>query len=384
MAVPVRVAGIVATSLALLLSGTAQGENASHAPDPAIDRVQKEIEKLRQSLTHVRTRARSVEQELEQIELELAVHTRQLNLAVDAQQEVETEKAGIESKIASLSPRLEQQKRYLAHRLDALYRLGPMSYLRMLLSLDTKQDPIEAVQMLRYLIARDAATVTEFQSTRRRLLEERSALAEKSRSVQVVQQLVARQREQMERSRRQKASLLERLRAESTDSARRLAELQEKARRLEKLFAYLYGSRSSESPSPATIDEFKGALEWPVQGEVLEHFGRQRDPRFATVTSNNGLKIAAPPGTPIHVVFEGTVLFSQWFKGYGNLIVVDHGDRVFSLYGNTKNTKVSVGRQVHTGEVIGEVAEGEGDAPSTLYFEIRDRNQPADPEKWLR
>src|SRR5258708_9303779 len=86
----------------------------------------------------------------------------------------------------------------------------------------------------------------------------------------------------------------------------------------------------------ADIRTVEGALGWPVAGKVIEPFGRQRNAKFATVTTNNGVKIAAAPGSPVHAVFGGTVLFSQWFKGYGNLIIVDRVNRVFSLYGNLK------------------------------------------------
>ena len=109
----------------------------------------------------------------------------------------------------------------------------------------------------------------------------------------------------------------------------------------------------------------QGALAWPVEGKVIERFGRQRNPKFSTFTINNGLKIEADPGTQVRAVFQGTVLFSQWFKGYGNLIILDHGNRVFSLYGNLKPPAVAVGDRITTGQTIAGVGESE-DASSGL------------------
>ena len=86
----------------------------------------------------------------------------------------------------------------------------------------------------------------------------------------------------------------------------------------------------------------------------------------------------------MHAVFQGTVLFSQWFKGYGNLIILDHGNRVFSLYGNLKGPAVAVGDQVASGQAIAGVSEAEEPAAGYLYFEIRNDNRPEDPQKWLR
>ena len=132
------------------------------------------------------------------------------------------------------------------------------------------------------------------------------------------------------------------------------------------------------------IRSVQGALGWPVDGKVVERFGRQRNPKFATFTINNGLKIEPAPGTPVHAVFGGTVLFSQWFKGYGNLIILDHGNRVFSLYGNLKSVTVAVGDHIATGQSLAGVGESEDASAGYLYFEIRQDNRPEDPQKWLR
>ena len=116
----------------------------------------------------------------------------------------------------------------------------------------------------------------------------------------------------------------------------------------------------------------------------MEAFGRQRNPKFATYTMNNGLKIASTARAPVRSVFQGTVLFSQWFKGYGNLIILDHGNRVFSLYGNVAGPSVVPGDRVSTGQAIAGVGEGEDAESAYLYFEIRQDNRPEDPTEWLR
>ena len=86
----------------------------------------------------------------------------------------------------------------------------------------------------------------------------------------------------------------------------------------------------------------------------------------------------------MRAVFSGTVLFSQWFKGYGNLIILDHGNRVFSLYGNVKSPALAVGDHVNAGEAIAGIGESEAARSGYLYFEIRRDNKPENPQKWLR
>ena len=180
-----------------------------------------------------------------------------------------------------------------------------------------------------------------------------------------------------------KERLVALLRREGSKSEQQIATLEEKAKRLERLIDVL-SRQSSGTTVQEDIRTVAGALGWPVQGRVIEAFGRQVDPKFSTITFNNGLKIAAAPGTDVHAIFPGTVLFSQWFKGYGNLIILDHGNRVFSLYGNLKSPAVTVGDRVSAGQAIAGVGEAEEAQAGYLYFEIRQDKKPEDPQKWLR
>jgi len=86
----------------------------------------------------------------------------------------------------------------------------------------------------------------------------------------------------------------------------------------------------------------------------------------------------------VRAIYPGTVLFSQWFKGYGNLVILDHGNRVFSLYGNLKSPLVAAGDRVNGGQMIAGVGESDEAQAGYLYFEIRQDNRPEDPQKWLR
>jgi septal ring factor EnvC (AmiA/AmiB activator) len=350
-----------------------------------LDRVRSEIQSLRRRLDRMQKRTTTAEQELQAIDLQTSILTKELQVAVQVTRDLERQKEGIEQDVLRLNERIGRQQRYLASRLSALYRLGSLSYLRILLSLDQKRNPFEAAAMLSYLIHRDARAVTQFQNNRQRLAEQHTALALKQQEVQASRRTVSERTSALHRARRQKALLLTQLRAESDQSFQKLAELEEKARRLERLLQLLYEHAGSGQSPTARIDEFQGALAWPVEGTILEDFGPKRSTRFATVTVSNGLKIEAAPGTEVRSIYEGTVVFTQWFKGYGNLVIVDHGDRIFSLYGNTRNSAVNVGDKIPPGHVLGQVAENEeGGISGYLYFEIREDNKPVNPQSWLR
>lgn len=371
---------LAASLLAALLAGPAHSQRSD------LDRIRTDITRLRKQLEEVRRQAQSAARQLEEVNLELGIRTSELELAAREEARLNGERIATQAQIDQLVPRIAQQKADLRKRLVALYRLGGLSYLRVLISLESDRNPIEAVSMLSYLVSRDARAVTRFQQSQQQLAARQLELAERLRQFQQSRVVVEQRRRAVELAYKQQQAVVARLRSEESGAERQLAVLEEKARRLQRLVDSLARQgRSDDFGSPQLdIRSVQGALAWPVQGRVFERFGRQRNPKFATFTINNGLKIEAVAGTPVRAVFAGTVLFSQWFKGYGNLIILDHGNRVFSLYGNVKGSTVAVGDRIATGQPIAGVGESEETSSGHLYFEIRQDNRPEDPQKWLR
>jgi len=363
----------------LLLGRTAAQTN------PDLERIRADIAKLRQKLEDVRTQTQSAERQLEEVGIELDIRSRELEIAMRIEADLEKQQRVLQDQVAMTTYRIEQQKDFLRHRLSALYRLGRLSYARLLLSIDdpAKRDPLQAVSMLTYLASRDARAISRFEDDRRRLGEQHAALAVKQRSVAEARKIVQQRQEAVAAMHSRQERLVAQLHHQSEQSELQIASLEEKAKRLERLIDLLV-QQNAGKPVEEDIRSFQGALGWPVDGNVIETFGRQVDPKFSTVTFNNGFKIAAAPGAGVRAVFPGTVLFSQWFKGYGNLIILDHGNRVVSLYGNLKSPAVAVGEHVRAGQTIAGVGEAEEAQAGYLYFEIRQDNKPEDPRKWLR
>jgi murein hydrolase activator len=372
-----------AFAFALIVAITLPAAHAQAGRDADLTRIRGEIAKLRQRLENVRAQTRGAERELEEADLELGIRTGELQLAVDMQAQLEQQQHEIESEVASLALRIAHQKEFLRKRLAALYRLGGLSYLRLLLSVDDRRDPVKAVSMLSFLVAHDARAVARFQGTREQLRARYADLADRQHRMAGVRRMVEERRQAMASARFAKQKMLRSLQSEGSQSEQKLAELEEKAKRLEHLLDLL-ARQNGAAPAAIDIRTVQGALAWPVQGKIIERFGKQRNAKFSTVTFNNGLKIAALPGVEVHSVFAGTVLFSQWFKGYGNLVILDHGNRVFSLYGNLKAPAVAVGDRVNAGQALAGVGESEDAHSGFLYFEIRQDNKPEDPQKWLR
>jgi len=348
-----------------------------------LDKIRGDIAQMKKRLEALHSEQKSAERDLEEADIELGIRSRELDAATALQSQTEAQDRDLRAQIAALAPRIQRQKQFLRKRLVALYRVGGLSYVKLLMSIDDTRDPVQAVSMLSYLVSRDSRAVARFENERKQLNERVAELAEQEKKLAEMRRVVEERQREVARAKFQKERLVESLRSEGSQSEQKLAQLEEKARRLERLLDLLT-KQSSGAVAATDIRGVQGALSWPVQGKVIEHFGKQRNAKFSTFTMNNGLKIAAAPGADVRAIFPGTVLYTQWFKGYGNLIILDHGNRVFSLYGNLKSPSVSVGDRIGAGQTIAGVGESEDAKSGYLYFEIRQDNKPEDPQKWLR
>ncbi len=171
----------------------------------------------------------------------------------------------------------------------------------------------------------------------------------------------------------------------SIDSRRDLnaqlaGELEAAQQRLQNTVAQL-GGRGANLSLP--LRPFQGALPWPAQGVVIGRFGRQTTGRFGTSIARSGIEISLAEGQAIRAVHEGTVAFADQFSGYGNLIIVDHGDGIYSLYGYLSSLEAARGAHVDAQTPVGSSGRDPSGNPA-LYFELRIDGKPVDPLQWLK
>ena len=175
-------------------------------------------------------------------------------------------------------------------------------------------------------------------------------------------------------------------RNESASRRREVSQLTDKAERLERLLDTLSkqsGGEDAVGPSGG-IRPWKGVLDWPARGTLLETFGRHKNPKFDTFTNSNGIAVAVPLGTPVRAVYAGRAVYAQWLAEYGNLVILDHGDGMLTLYAWLQGVEVKAGMPVSAGTEIGLAGYGPGRDDSGFYFEVRDRQKASDPIAWLR
>jgi septal ring factor EnvC (AmiA/AmiB activator) len=135
--------------------------------------------------------------------------------------------------------------------------------------------------------------------------------------------------------------------------------------------------------SDSKFAKLRGQLPWPIAGKLISTYGKIKHPTFNTYTFNKGIGIGAAPGSDFRVIETGQVLYADRLKGYGTLLIVDHGDSYYSLYAQASQLAVRVGERVTRSQVVGKTGEGGALNGPALYFEIRHQGKPENPLEWL-
>ena len=268
----------------------------------------------------------------------------------------------------------------LAARLREVYKLGSGGYLRLLLSVDDARDMGRAYRTVAALAALDRQRVRAHQTTVGSLREARKELEARRASSARLEAAARASASAAARAVQARAALVARIDAQRDLNAQLAGEL-DAAR------AKLAATVSSLAPGAAPalpFRPFRGALDWPVSGAVVTRFGVDRSSKYGTAVARNGIEIGAPPDAAVVAVHEGTIAYAAPFTGFGPLVIVNHGDRAYTLYGYLATVGVTKGARVDKGARLGTVGMAPATGTPTLYFEVRVDGKPSDPLQWLK
>jgi septal ring factor EnvC (AmiA/AmiB activator) len=293
----------------------------------------------------------------------------------------------IEPRLEAAEKTLDRTQQALAARAVALYRAGELGPLRVIFAAESLPDMISRASALRLLVRHDVNLVERFGQERDDLDALRSdarVAVEKRESANAQLGRLARQ---LVSEREGKTAILDRVRENRTTERRLLLELEQAAQALEETIRTL-GSQAARGGASSVLPAIglaarKGLLPPPVDAEITVGSGRVVDPEFKTSTFRSGVDFAAPAGTPVRAVGLGVVRFAGWFRGYGRIVIVDHGDAFHTVSGHLDEIAVEVDQRVVEGEMLGTVGETGSLLGPSLYFELRREGQPVDPEDWL-
>ena len=345
--------------------------------DERLRRVRERKLSIERDVAWLRGQEKSLLADVERLELEVRLRSEQLRETQLVLRRASEQMDATERRVRELDASVAQARPQLAARARALYKMGELSYVRMLLSVEQPADMLRGYRFVSALARRDREKMAALRANLTALAATRDDLQRKTRETLALRADLDRARRALEVDRQKKSELLTSIVEKKETHAAYLQELEEAEGKLGQLLSGLGGA---DLTVPITV--FKGALPWPALGRVRIAFGRHKHPRFETYTLHNGIEIEAPVDTPVKAVHDGTVAFADQFLGYGLMVIIDHGGKNHTLYAHLAETRVHTGQHVSAGDVVGTVGASGVDGPG-LYFELRSQGKPQDPQEWL-
>ena len=363
---------------------TAGGARADREVDLAA--LREAIAEGRQRVTRYESEERGLLEAIESLDRTAQLLAREVGVARRAANGARDELLRLEARAHELEERAETSRRVLGARAQALYRAGELGSVGVLFASQDLPDFLGRVSSLRRLLDHDAELLARHREQLAALdVAREAAMASAERLVTAEKELEVRSAE-LAAERARKRTLVQRLHRDRTRERGALVELEKAAQALEETLASLgddpaAGSAGTEGPPFTTL---RRALAPPVEGELIQGFGRRVDAELLTETFHSGVVYAADRGTPVEAVAPGNVRFAGWFRGYGRLVILDHGDSYFTVSGHLDELDVALGDTVRSRQRIGSVGETGSLAGPRLYFEVRRGGEALDPGGWLQ
>ncbi len=351
---------------------------AEDTPSQRLEQVREQIDVLQSDLGGLEQRSKKEQKALRTVEIEIGRLSRNLRLLKEKLRKQRNRLQRLEVQQRRHEVAVERQKRSLEKQLRTAYMTGRQAYLKMVLN---QQEPQKLGRVLIYYDYFNRARAERIHRLREQLavLQRLAGEAKEERSI-IARLAEQREREKkaLDRSKRKREEVLATLQQEIGKGRARLERLRKDEADLKALLLRLKRqAKQSSGPSPFGEGN-RGRFLWPVDGPIKAAFGspRTRELRW------KGVLIDAPEGAPVKAISAGRVVFADWLRGYGLLVIIDHGSGYMSLYGHNQSIRKEAGSQVKAGEVISTVGNSGGNVHSGLYFEIRRNGQPVDPARW--
>ncbi len=348
-----------------------------------------------QALQAVQSELRAFESRLESQQVEREASSRALKAAeleagtaagalrnVQAQLVVErSRQQELTGETRQANVRLNGESDALAQQIRMSYFAGRQEGVKLLLNQDTPARLGRMAVYYDYLNRARSFRLDVFEaeiSTLRNLAAESAQVGER---LARLEQSQADNVSRLESSRDTRREVLKELDKDIKSSGDAIQQLSQEAERLGALFAELGNSRVALYPDAiGGFSDVAGQLAWPVSGSIVYDFGQRR---AGDELRWDGVVVGVPGGTPVHAIYQGRVIYSDWLPGLGLLIIVDHGAGYMSLYGHNELILKASGDWVAPGEVIAHVGDSGGQSQTALHFEIRRDGEPIDPRPWM-
>ena len=392
------------------------GQRLCMAAPPPVDakiaEEQKKIERLKKGIEDQKSRVQTTKKQESSLITELDRLNGHIQNEGDKLNQLKQDLSKHEQLMAAKQDEATQAKeakdiakRHVKKRLNSFYRMGEVGVLNVIFSTTELPDLLAFREYFDALLKRDQDVIREYREKVEALEKTQISLHQEKQALVETIAKVKGQEEQLASTREERMRLLQKVKTEKKLYQMALDELEGAADRLtntlEQLKTEAAKARQKEvrpketrpatagqKPQPRSPDNLgfaaqKGRLAPPAQGTVTTLFGKNVQEKFGIATFANGIDIKTAPGTEITAIYDGKVIYAKFLRGYGNLLIIDHGQQYLSLVSRAAKFYKEEGDTVTRGEVVGVMSDQEGLLGEGLHFEIRHGTTPENPLQWV-
>lgn len=345
--------------------------------------LQSDIARINREISSARSRRDTLEQQLRAAEVELGTLKRELAQTEQRMRETRTEIAQLRSERDSLESARDAQQARVATELRTAWQLGNQGQVRVLLNQESPHTVARTLVYYRYFFEARTELITRYRKTLGELEQVQSEITAALERLEDDAAAITRQQGQVGQAQENRQLAVAKLNSNIADKAGQLKQMEADRAKLEELLEAIEEAVVNLQV-PDNYQAFtaaRGQMPWPVSGKHGNRYGK---PRNQGNMRWQGINIQASAGETVRAIHHGRVVYADWFRGLGLLLIVDHGDGYMSLYAHNESLLREVGEWVTAGTSISTVGNTGGITRPTLYFEIRHQGKPTNPDNWCK
>ena len=364
-------------------------EKTPELPKNATDNLNRELEISKEKVASFSKEEMAIINALDDTEKALDSVRKKVARLYTELKAVELRIREIEGQYREIEHRADVNEKYVASRLAALYKLSWLGKFHVLASADSMFDFFSSKRTMEQILAHDEAVLAQQSRDKKEMQALLEQLVARKNEKQTTTADLSSRMDTMNAEQVRREALLTEIRGKKSLQLAAIESLKASARALDQTVdSFQTEPIPAASPPPMVAEKpfaaLKGLLMMPVKGKIVSFFGHYKDRKFKVTHFQSGINIEADRGEPIRAVYSGQTLFSSWFKGFGNMLIIDHGDHYYSVYAHLEEQFKSKGDPVEAGEVIATVGDTGSMTGAGLHFEIRHHGKPMNPLGWIK
>lgn len=345
-----------------------------------LNEIYKRLEYSKQQLAETKQQEISVINKLFIINRDLKQTKGQLFRAQYQIQRNESKIGYLRGSLEEAKARMETKNAIFAKRINEIYRTGGVNFFGLLLTSDTLADFISRSYFFEKIMGRDMDIVNQIIEEHTKIKQNKNELEGLTVEIKKLAKDIEGKKTRIENLAEEKQKVYKSLEQRKKEYEKYIAELEQSSKEIEQLIKKIIVERQIKGTA---VPHGTGTFIWPLQGRITSSFGYRRSPIWGLGNFHSGLDIANSYGTPIRAADGGEVIYAGWWRGYGKMVIIDHGKGISTLYGHMSRIYAQKDQKIGKGQIVGLVGSTGWSTGPHLHFEVRKQGAPQNPIGWL-